>query len=55
MKFKATIEVTYDVDPEHYGNGTVDEMLAIDRESFEADPHMLLDIGEFTVKIEEAD
>lgn len=54
MKFKATIEVVYDADPVHYGDVTVDEMLAIDREAFEGDPHMLLDIGEFTVKIEEA-
>ena len=53
MKFEATIKVVYDVDPVHYGNGTVDQMLAIDRENLEAEPHAFLDMGEMTLKLEE--
>ena len=53
MKFKATIEIIYDVNPEHYNNGTVDEMLAIDRENLEAEPHAFLDFDDVTTKLEE--
>ena len=45
MKFKGTITVIYDVNPENYGdNKTVVEMLAIDKENMEADPHSLIDM-----------
>lgn len=62
MKFKAIIEVVYNVDPDDYGNVTlagtqrnltVDEMTAIDLDSFKADAHFALDLGEITVRVEE--
>ncbi len=44
MKFKATIEVIYEVVTENYGdNKTVDEMIKIDQENFDDDPVSLLD------------
>jgi hypothetical protein len=58
MKFKATIVVIYDVDPKHYtdeeGNvSDVDEMLAIDRENLDAEPHAFLDFDDVTTTLEE--
>ncbi len=58
MKFKATIEVVYDVNPDHYvdENGDhqdVKKMLALDRENLEAEPHSFIDMGEVTLKLEE--
>ncbi len=45
MKFRATITVVYEINPENYGaNITVDEMLAIDKENMEEDPHSVLDM-----------
>jgi hypothetical protein len=54
MKFKATIVVIYDADPEHYAPAeTVEDMLAIDRENLEAEPHAFLDFDNVTTTLEE--
>ena len=45
MKFKAIIEVVYNVHPNHYGDDrSVEEMLQIDQENFESDPHALINM-----------
>jgi hypothetical protein len=58
MKFKATLEIVYDVNPDHYvdDNGDhqdVEKMLAIDRENIESEPHAFLDFGEVKTTLEE--
>ena len=58
MKFKATIEIVYDVNPDHYvdENGDhqdVEAMLDIDRPNLEEAPESFMDMGEVTVTLEE--
>ncbi len=65
MRFRAIIEVEYDVNPEHYrdSNGelqSVEAMLAIDLHSLEDDPESFVglgtdsDTGTLKTKLEEA-
>lgn len=47
---KATITVIYEADPKNYGTNNPKEMAEIDMEN---DPEVIIQFGEFTMKIEE--
>ena len=51
MQFKATLTVTYEVNPEDYGSANVQEMLEMDKLWINNDPAGVLELGNPTVEV----